>query len=125
MILLPETRTGTAKLPIIGFRPSDKSEDREIARAAVRAVGGDLAVVDESGYFDALLKSSGTYHVVVLSHFQSRPATDTGLAPAVRSVLASYFDRPDQLPGRLRYQLGQLRYRGEGTETWDYSFERM
>lgn len=124
VILLPAERNGSAKLTITGFRPADSAEDRQIARTTVRAIGGELAIVNESGNFTAQLERSGSYHVIVLSHFQQRPTGDETLTASVRTLLGSYFDRPDQLPGKRRFALGQLRYRGEGTEEWDYSFER-
>lgn len=124
VIFLPAQRSGSAKLTITGFRPADSDDDRQIARTTIRAIGGELAVVNESGNFTAQLKRSGTYHVVVLSHFQERPTGDETLTASVRTLLGSYFERPDQLPGKRRFALGQVRYRGEGTEEWDYSFER-
>lgn len=125
VILLPVQRSSTAKLSIVGFRPADHQEDREIARASIRALGGDLAIVGEDGQFTAELAQSGQYHILVLSHFQERPEDEVRLREEARTVLVSYFDRPEQLPGRLRYQLGQVRYRGETPEIWDYSFERI
>ncbi|HSG69227.1 MAG TPA: hypothetical protein VLA12_02365 [Planctomycetaceae bacterium] len=125
VILLPSSRSSSVKLPIVGFRPADHQEDRAVARASVRALGGEVCQVDEEGRFGAELEQSGNYHVFVLSHFQERSADEIRLTESVRTVLLDYFDRPEQLPGRRRYHLGHVYYRGEATEIWDYSFERL
>ncbi|HUG18260.1 MAG TPA: hypothetical protein VMM56_04745 [Planctomycetaceae bacterium] len=125
VILLPSSRSSSVKLPIVGFRPADHQEDRAVARASVRALGGEVCQVDEDGRFEAELEQSGNYHVFVLSHFQERSEEEIRLTESVRTVLLDYFDRPEQLPGRRRYHLGHVYYRGEATEIWDYSFERL
>lgn len=125
VILLPVSRSSSVKLPIIGFRPADHQEDRDVARASVRALGGDVCPVGTDGRFAAELEQSGNYHVLVLSHFQQRADEDVRLSENVKTVLLDYFDRPEQLPGRRRYHLGYVYYRGEETEIWDYSFERL
>jgi hypothetical protein len=125
VIFLPRSRSSSVKLPIVGFRPADHQEDREIARAAVRALGGDVCQAGEDGRFAAHLEQAGSYHVLVLSHYQQRDEFDQRLSDGVKSILSDYFDRPEQLPGRRRYHLGQVSFRGAETEIWDYTFERI
>ena len=122
VIVLPIRREGEVRLPIAGFRAADSDADFQVARAAVRALGGDVARVGEDGSYEILLTNAGQYHVLVLSRFQpqttERP-TDAGL----KSILESWFARPDQLLGQVRHQLGQTRYSGEAPQLWDHSFE--
>ena len=66
---------------------------------------------------------AGEYYVVVLSRHQSRE-DDAPAAAKLRHVLELYFDRPDQLLGKLAYQATPLRYRGTGTDVWDQVFSR-
>ena len=39
-------------------------------------------------------------------------------------LLDAWFTRPEQLTGRLRYHLGQVRYSGDAPQLWDHSFDR-
>jgi hypothetical protein len=122
VIFLPAYRKSSARLPIVGFRPADSTEDRNIARAAIRALGGDLVKVGEDGLYSSTLPQAGEYNVIVLSRHATRPE-GTIISTSDRSTLGEYFDRPQQLLGQLAYQLGTVTYRGEQTEIWDHAFE--
>jgi hypothetical protein len=86
-------------------------------------LGGELAVVGDDGSFEAALPAAGAYQVLVISHFQSQPE-ETPLDPTVKRLLDAWFTRPEQLTGRLRYHLGQVRYSGDAPQLWDHSFDR-
>lgn len=123
VLVFPQQRQGEVKLPVAGFRAADSAADFQVALASLRALGGDVAVVKEDGTFEAALPSAGNYQVLVVSHFQSGDA-DAVLDPAVKRLLETWFQRPEQLVGRLRHHLGQCRYAGDTVQLWDYSFER-
>ncbi len=123
VIVFPQKREGEAKLSIVGFRAGDSPADSRLAAASLQALGGGLAVVDEEGNFEIALPGAGLYHILVLSHYQPRDE-EQPLEPPLESLLESYFDRPEQLLGRVSHHFSQVRYKGEGTEIWDHSFER-
>jgi len=123
VILLPESRAGDSKLTILGFRPADPEVDFQKAQTAIRELGGELARVNSEGVFKAKLSSTGAYFIVVISHFQPR---DESLPRDVelQSLVSNYFDRPNQLLGKLDNKLGRFRYNGTDSVIWDHSFER-
>lgn len=121
VIVLPREREGTAKLPTIGFRSADHPADVRLAIAALRSLGGDVAMTDSAGNFAIQLPNPGTFHIVVVSNFASREKTDDA-DPELLRILTPYFEQPAQLLGRTKYHFGQVRYKGTGTEAWDYSF---
>jgi hypothetical protein len=123
VILLPAYRNSSTKLPIVGFRPADSSEDREIAKAMVKALGGDLAVVDDRGLYSCDLPQAGEYHLIILSRHLERAESES-LEPATRAMLGEYFDRPQQLVGQLTFHVSEVNYRGETTEIRDHAFGR-
>lgn len=122
VIVFPNKREGEAKLPVAGCRPGDSTSDFQVSAAALRALGGNMAVADDDGHFALTLPQAGNYHVLVLSHYQKR-GDEQPPEPALTTLLESYFDRPEQLLGQFAYHFGQIRYKGEGTEIWDHSFE--
>lgn len=112
VIAFPVQRDGEAKLSVIGFRPADSDADARVASATLRAMGGALASADDSGQY-RLEIPAGTYHLLILSHFQLRDekrSPDTEL----QKLLASYFDRPGDLLGRVAYDFSPLRVKGTG-----------
>lgn len=121
VIVFPPQRSGEAKLSLAGFRAGDAAADYEVARAALRALGGDVAIVQEDGSYEVFLPAAGQYSILVISHYQPRD-TDDAIAPALRSLLAEYFDRPEQLLGLVSYHFSQVRYQGEQAQLWDHSF---
>ena len=123
ILILPEQRQGTAKLPPEGFRPGANEEDQRLARAAIRALGGDFAIADAEGRYEAQLPQAGLYQVILLSRYQAR-AEGTPVEASVMQFLATYFDRPAQIVGTASTHLSQFRYRGSGTSPRDQTFER-
>jgi hypothetical protein len=124
VIVFPPSRGGSAKLSVAGFRAADEVADMQVAAAGLKALGGAIAVVQDDGTYSLSVSGPGEYQVLVLSHFQSRDA-DKQLSPRLRSLLESYFDRPDQLLGTLDYHHGQVRHKGAGSEIWDFSFAKQ
>ena len=124
VIVLPEQRAGTARLSVIGLRPADTPADLRLARAGLRAQGGDVAVVDAQGAYSIHLPRAGSYHILTLSHHQARDdADETPDVARAQSVLEAFVDRPRSLVGRLQFHLATLRYSGHGTQIWDDAFE--
>ena len=119
LIVFPDERPGEVKLPVVGFRPADSEADARVAVAAIKALGGTLATVDEAGRFQLDLPA-GSYRVLVLSRFQSR-AEAQAVDPALLKQLAAYFENPTELLGRAEHHFAPLRVKGTG-EIWDHSF---
>jgi len=120
VLALPHPAREAEKLNAAGYRPGDPERDFEIARAAIQARGGDAANVAADGTYSLTL-AAGTYDVLILSHYQPRSAEEPVAAPH-QTVLEAYFERPDQLLGKLAYQLAPLQYSGGETEIRDHSF---
>jgi hypothetical protein len=121
VLVFPQQRAGQAKLPAAGFRGTGLTADFQVAAAGLRALGGDVAIVDEKGNFTISLPEAGLYQILILSRYQSRDE-EKPLEAALIKLLELYFDRPEQLLGRVGYHFGQVRYKGTGTEIWDDSF---
>lgn len=121
VLVLPREREGTAKLSAAGLRAGDHPADLRLATAALRALGGDLAVADDGGKFTLQLSNPGTFHIVVISNYAHRGDSDEADPELIR-LLTPYFDQPAQVLGRTKVHFGQVRYKGTGTEMWDHSF---
>ena len=123
ILLLPEKREGSAKLSVVGLRSADTDADVQIAATSLRASGGEVAVVDESGNYEIGTLKPGTYRIVALSHFQPRDKRES-LDGSLKGILDNFFERSEQLLGKCRYHVDQLKYSGKETELWDHQFER-
>jgi hypothetical protein len=119
IIAFPQQREGESKLSVVGFRPADGTTDAKVAAATLQALGGGVATADEAGKF-RLDVPAGTYQLLVLSHFQSRDESET-VDAELRKLLTTYFDKPDDLLGRVKFNFGPLRVKGTG-DVWDHSF---
>ncbi len=122
ILVLPEERSGLAKLSVAGFHVADAPIDRRLALDGLRTLGGDVAFADERGAYSITLPQAGNYEIVVVSHFQQRGEKQI-IPSALQNLLLQYFERPGQLLGQLASQHGPVRYNGEETELWDHSFE--
>ena len=122
VIALPSGWTGKTKLQPSGFRVGDSAADQRVARAAIQAMGGDLAVTDDSGEYSLMLTSGGQYQLVVLSNSLARPKTED--VQTVTNQLSAFFDRATQLLGSVMVHVESVKYSGQGTEPWDFSFQR-
>ena len=120
VIVLPRDRSGSAKIAIAGFRSGDSPEDHRVSVAALTAMGGAFATASDEGEFEVSLPASGQFYVLVLSNSLTREAEEIGAS--VEDAVSPYFDRPSQLIGRVRCYVEEVRWGGEGTEPWDYSF---
>ncbi|NQV23134.1 MAG: hypothetical protein HQ518_02105, partial [Rhodopirellula sp.] len=120
VIVLPVERKGTAKLSTTGLRSGDQPEDQQFAATGIRTLGGDVATTDDSGEFEIKLSGSGQYYILALSNSVSRE--NEADAAEVEKALATYFERPAQLLGRVMHHLEEVRYSGDGVTPWDFSF---
>jgi hypothetical protein len=122
VIILPVQWSGKTKLKIDGFRVGDSTEDQRVAKASIQAMGGDFATTDNLGEYSVSLPSAGQYHVFVLSNSISRPASED--TKEIETKWSVYFERPAQLLGRIQIHTESIRYSGQTTELWDYTFPR-
>jgi hypothetical protein len=118
VLVFPQKRSGEVKLPVVGFRPADSSQDQLVADAELKALGGGATTVDEHGRF-RLPIDAGTYQLLIISHYQ--PGENPAPNPALSKLLADYFDKPDDLLGKVQYQFVPLRIKGTG-DILDHSF---
>ncbi|QDU41520.1 hypothetical protein Mal4_58880 [Maioricimonas rarisocia] len=124
VLVLPEERSGSSRLPVVGFRVGAAEVDVRLARAALRELGGDFTVADSEGRYEIRLPDAGNYDVLMISRYQPRDA-DLPLTDSVEQLLPVWFDRPSQLIGQVQYRLSSLLYRGEVPATRDHTFERL
>ena len=122
VIVLPVERKGSAKLSVTGLRTGDADEDQQFAAAGIRTLGGDVATTDDSGEFEIKLPGSGQFYILAMSNSVSRD--EAADATEVEEALASYFERPTQLLGRVMHHFEEVRYSGDGVTPWDYSFNQ-
>lgn len=122
VIVLPVERKGSARLSVSGLRVGDQPDDRKLAEAGIETLGGDVATTNDDGEFEIQLPGSGQFYLLVLSNSLSREqdTDDT----AAEEALAAYFERPQQLLGRVMFCLEEVRYSGDGVTPWDYSFRQ-
>ena len=123
IIALPEQRQGTAMIAVVGFRAGADEADQQLARASLRALGGDIAVADEQGQYTIRLPSAGAYQLLILSRHQPR---DDAVPPdaALQRALAAYFERPTGLIGAVQYHFSTFRFQGGSAAPRDHTFER-
>lgn len=121
VLVLPEERQGSLRLPADGLRPGANEQDLRVAVAAIRALGGDFCVADAEGRYAIHLPQAGLYQVLILSRYQPR---DGGAAyHQALQFLTAYVDRPAQVLGETAVQISPFRYRGSGTTPRDHTFE--
>jgi hypothetical protein len=118
VLIFPEKKPGEIKLSVVGFRPADTDADQQVANATLKALGGGAAAADETGTYHLPL-DVGSYRMLILSHFQA--AAEVPKDPALLKLLSEFFDKPEELPGRLSHQFTTIRIKGTG-DVWDHSF---
>ncbi|MEI8381909.1 MAG: hypothetical protein WCJ09_17400 [Planctomycetota bacterium] len=119
IIAFPQQKIGEVRLSVVGFRPADGEADAKFATAAIQALGGAMTTADDSGQY-RLDIPAGTYQLLILSHFQSRNE-QAAVDPVLQKLLATYFEKPDDLLGRIKYEFGPLKVKGTG-DVRDQSF---
>jgi hypothetical protein len=124
VIVLPAQRRGTIKFDAAGFMAGSGDVDAAVATAAMRALGGDLAIADEKGEYAVTLPQAGSYQLVVISRHQSR-SWQVGVEASTQEMLERFFIRPSTLLGQLAYTVQPFQYRGQGTSPRDFAFERQ
>jgi hypothetical protein len=123
IIALPEQRQGTATIAVAGFRAGADDADQQLARASLRALGGDFVIADEQGQYTIKLPAAGAYQLLVLSRHQPRDDAEP-LDAAVQRALAAYFDRPTGLVGAVQYHYSTFRFQGQSPAPRDHTFAR-
>ncbi|QDT54989.1 hypothetical protein Pan44_30300 [Caulifigura coniformis] len=122
VLMFPEQRQGSALMSVDGFAANADAADQQLARESIKLSGGAYVLADARGRYGADLRSSGTYEILIISNYQSRPA---GPVPAdLLKSLARYFDRPQQLIGQRSYEFFHLRFTGREPAVRDHVFQR-
>ncbi len=122
VLLFPENRQGSTLLSVDGFRASAAAADLQLARESMKLYGGAFVTADDHGRYDAALASSGTYQMLIISNYQSRPAGPP--PPDLLKALGRYFDRPQQLIGQTAYEFAHFRFTGREPAVRDHVFQR-
>ncbi len=122
VIVLPESRDGEARIPHVGFRGGDTPFNFKVAEAALHVLGGDAAIVNDKGEYEINLPEAGRYHIVIISHFQSRDES-AKVDVSLRGLLRGYFDRPEQLLGKLAFRFDEINFNGDDVEIKDFTFD--
>jgi hypothetical protein len=123
VLLLPENRPGTTLLSIDGFRAGASETDAQLARDALKMLGGTFAIADPEGRYRAELSSSGLYELLMISRYQPRSAVTT---PAeLVKALGRFFDRPAQLIGQTQFEYtSHFRFAGRDSAVRDQVFRK-
>ncbi len=121
ILLLPKSKPGTVKLDVAGFLAGAEPVDANVARAAIRALGGDVAMAGEDGRYQLSVPAAGEYHLLVISrHRAAEPASAAG--SALQTTLSAYFFRPASLLGSLSFRFDELHSSGHGLSRRDFEF---
>ena len=123
VLVFPETRQGSGKLPVVGFLAGAGEADYRLSKASLRAIGGDFAVADDSGNFEVALPAAGSYQVLIISRYQDQKDAPT-LENSLRKVLDSYFDRPNRVIGQVKHYFDTFRFDGAAPSTKGHGFTR-
>jgi len=121
ILLLPQSKPGSVKLDVAGFLAGAEEVDADVAGAAIRALGGDLATADADGRYELAVRAAGDYQLLVISRHRSRETT-TPVDSRLQETLSAYFFRPASLLGGLSFHFDEFHYRGQGTSPRDFSF---
>ncbi len=120
VLILPAKREGE-KLATAGFRPNDEGESRQAAAKQLAGQGGRLTRAEEDGSFQVELPEGEDYTLIALSHFQGVSGDDEGSQDSLQK-LAEYFERPEQLVGKLAFHVASIKRSESGTVIWDHTF---
>lgn len=123
VLVFPEARQGSGKLPSVGFLAGAGEADFRLSKASLRAIGGDYAVADSDGRYEIALPAAGGYQVLVISRYQDQKDAPV-LENSLRKTLESYFDRPNRVIGQVRYHFDSFHFNGESPTTKGHGFTR-
>lgn len=121
ILLLPKRKLGRVKLDVAGFGTGADDVDTHVARAAVRALGGDLAEADEDGHYRVSLTGHGDYHLLAISRHLPRESAES-VDPQLHNALSAYFFRPASLLGQLAFQWNELHFAGDSPSRRNITF---
>lgn len=121
VLLLPQSKKGAVRLDVAGFLAGAEPVDVGVARAAIRALGGDVATADDAGRYGLTVPATGDYHLLAISRHAARDPAEV-VSGAVQEVLAAYFFRPASLLGSLRFDFEPLQATGSEPGPRDFLF---
>ena len=121
VLLLPNVKPGRVKLDVAGFVTGADDIDTRVARAALRALGGDLAEANADGHYRLNLPKPGDYHLLAISRHSSHE-TAAAVDPRLNTVLAAYFFRPASLLGQLAFQWDDFHFTGVTPAPQNFTF---
>jgi hypothetical protein len=121
LLLLPKAKPGHVKLDAAGFVIGADDIDTEVARAALRALGGDIAEADDDGRYRLSLPGHGDYHLLAISRHLSQEMAEP-VDPRLHTALAAYFFRPASLLGQLAFQWDDFHFAGETHSPRNFTF---
>lgn len=123
VLIFPENRQGSTLLSVDGFLANAAAADLQLAQESMKLYGGAYVMADDHGRYGAELTSSGTYEILMISNYQSRPA---GALPSdLLKILGRYFNRPQLLIGQTAYEFTHLRFTGREPAVRDQVFQRV
>lgn len=104
VVLLPSEHDGDFRLHAKAFRKPPGDLDRLATLAALEAVGGVVAVVDDSGNFQLSTDGKDGCVLVVVSRHRTRP-TDVPIPESAATILEKWFDSTSHICGKLAVQV--------------------
>ncbi len=121
ILLLPKSKPGTVKLDVAGCLAGAEPVDADVARAAMRALGGDVAMAGEDGRYQLSVPAAGDYHLLVISRHRAADSASP-VGPSLQTTLSAYFFRPASLLGSLSFRFEELHSSGQGASRRDFKF---
>lgn len=107
VLAIPVSRASGGKLPAAGFRIGAANNESGTLEVSTIAAGGGFTRVDRDGNLSLHVPAAGRYAVLIVSRFQTRPATSP-VSNSVREFLDQTFDRPGQVLGSLQFDYREV-----------------
>ena len=104
VIVLPNDKSPDKPLPATGFRPDDPpAGPSDPGVSALAALGGAMTRTGEDGRFALVVPRPGLYHILIISRHSTRNSGEV-LERQHLKELANYFDAPEDVLRRFRYE---------------------
>lgn len=123
ILVLPLTREGTSKLAVDSFRTGANDADLRVARASIRALGGDFVVSGPDGRYEVELPVAGEYRLIIVSRYQGRDSGGEGDRAEI-AALKDWFDKPQLFLGQTQSTLTSVQFDGKSCQTRDHVFPK-